>query len=73
MPQAGPERCRRCGLEHVRKVTMDEMRMLIRVAGGPAPGPTAGTLRPGPFCLCACCPKNRGFAEWTLELARLAG
>ena len=72
MPPAGPERCRSCRLEHARRVTMAQMRMLIRVADGPALEPPVGTVRIGPYCLCACCVEDRGFAEWTHELARLA-
>lgn len=58
--------CRTCGLEHARKVTIAEMRALIRVMGGTdVPGSPPGAVRPGPFCLCDCCTEYRSLAEWT--------
>jgi hypothetical protein len=65
-PRRTVDRCATCGLEHARKVTLDEIRALVRVIGEtPVPEPPPGTVRPGPFCLCACCAEYRGLAELT--------
>ena len=62
--------CTSCGLEHARRVTVAELRALVRVIGGtPVPDPPAGTVRPGPFCRCGCCAEHRGLADLTHERA----
>ena len=63
------KRCDRCGFEHARKVTIGEVRRMVRVMGGTRlPSPLPGTSWPGPFCLCACCSSYRGLAEVTYGL-----
>jgi hypothetical protein len=64
------EVCARCGLEHARRVTIAEARMMVRVVGGTEmPLPAPGTARPGPFCLCQCCAEFRALARVTHGLS----
>ena len=52
----GPDRCRACGLRHVRPLTLALVRGLIRIAGSsPQPFPPTD-----PLCLCACCTADLG-------------
>jgi hypothetical protein len=65
-PSGTRPRCGVCGLEHAREVTIDEVRHLVRYIGeDEMPLPAPGTIRPGPFCLCACCVEYRGLSELT--------
>ena len=57
-------RCRDCGLEHARKVTLEEIRSIIGPISHPVPADWP-RLKVGPFCLCACCWEYRGLAELT--------
>ena len=66
--QAGPRQeanyCPACGLEHARKVSMEEVRSLIGPLSVPV-SPDWPQLKVGPFCLCACCAEYRALAELT--------
>ena len=63
-PRRPAARCRTCGLEHARKVTLDEMRSLMGSIATPVP-PDWPRLTVGPFCLCECCAEYRSLAELT--------
>jgi hypothetical protein len=62
---AVPNACRACGLRHVRPLTIELVRGLLRIEGGaPDGGPVV--RGPAPLCLCApCCaaPGDRWFAR----------
>ena len=65
-PAGAPDRCRACGLRHVRPLTIALVRGVLRVAGGSElPSPTV------PLCLCdPCCgdPSGRYFARLSYGL-----
>jgi len=50
-PPAGPGMCRVCGLRHVRPLTLEVLRGVLRVEGGSG-RPLAPRV---PLCLCDCC------------------
>jgi hypothetical protein len=62
-PSVDAHTCRRCGLRHVRPLTLDLARRLMRVAGGKS---LAAQPPAPPLCLCdLCCgePGDRWFAR----------
>ncbi len=57
----GPDDCRTCGLRHVRPLTLELVRGLIRIVGSSQSFPQTA-----PLCLCDCCtadPGDRWFAR----------
>jgi hypothetical protein len=60
-----PHHCRSCGLRHVKPLSLDLVRSVLRVAGGSA----LESGRRTPLCLCECCSLASG-DRWFGRLSR---
>jgi hypothetical protein len=66
MAMLGSNMCARCGLRHVRPLTLALVRGVLRVRGGSAGDADGQPTSRAPLCLCACCttdPGDRWFAR----------
>ena len=68
--RAADNRCRTCGLRHVRPLGIEDTRGIIAAPIGPVTAEQVARWRrehphPGPLCLCDCCADHRLIAEWS--------